>query len=146
MRAYVARLDAQAVTGAITLIQVTAPSTSGLHLLRAWCSQSSSASATQLPIMLVRKTATVTGSSFTPLALDENDPAASSTVLVNASAEGTNGNILIREAWDYLNGWLWVPTPDDRIAVKAGGIIALTLPVAPSASVTLTAGIVFGEI
>ena len=146
MRAYVARLDATAVTGAITLIQVTAPSTSGLHLLRAWCSQSSSASATQLPIELVRKTATVTGSAFTPLALDENDPAASSTVLVNASAEGTDGNILIREAWDYLNGWLWVPTPDDRIAVKASGIIALKFPVAPAASVTIQAGLVFGEV
>ena len=146
MRAYVARLDATAVTGAITLIQVTAPSTSGIHLLRAWCSQSSSASAAQLPIELIRKTATVTGTSFTPLAMDENDPAAASTVLVNATAEGTDGNILIRECWDYLNGWLWVPTPDERIAVKAGGLVALKLPTAPSASVTLQAGIVFGEI
>lgn len=146
MRAYVARLDATAVTGAITLIQVTAPSTGSIVLLRAWCSQSSSASAAQLPIELVRASTAATATTFTPLALNENDPAASSTAAVNATVEGTKGNVLIREAWDYLNGWLWVPTPEERITVKASGICCLYLPVAPSASVTLQAGIVFGEI
>jgi hypothetical protein len=146
MRPYVVRLDNIAVTGAITLIAVTAPSTGNIVLLRAWCSQSSSTTATQLPVEILRKTAAVTGTSFTPLALNENDSAASSTCLINATAEGTDGNVLIREAWEYLNGWLWVPTPEERIVVKASGIIAMKLPVAPGASVTLQAGFVFGEV
>lgn len=146
MRPYVARLDATAVTGAITLIQLTAPSTGSLVLLRAWCSQSSSASATQLPIQLVRASSAATATPFTPIALNETDPAASSTAAVNATVEGTKGNVLIREAWDYLNGWLWLPTPLEQITVKASGIVCLYLPVAPAASTTLQAGIVFGEV
>jgi len=146
MRPYVVRLDATAVTGAITLVEVSAPSTGSIVLLRAWCSQSSSTTATQLPIQIVRKSAVATGTPFTPLALNENDGSAGSTALVNATAEGTDANILIKEDWEYLNGWLWVPTPDDRITVKASGIIALKFPVAPGASTTIQAGFIFGEV
>ena len=49
-----------------------------------------------------------------------------------ATAEGTDGDIVLREGFNVLNGWKHLPVPEERIFVPAAGIIALKFPVAPA--------------
>ena len=65
------------------------------------------------------------------------DPAAlaaggTSATGITASAEGTDGDVLIDENFNIVNGtWTWLPTPEERIRVGAGGIIGLKFLTAP---------------
>lgn len=151
-RTYVVSMTRVAVTGAITLIQLLAGATVPLQILRAVCSQSSSTTSTQLSIQINRKSAAGTVTSFTPLIKGPvTDPAASAVggtakTGTNASAEGTDTNILKGEVWNYLNGWLYLPTPREYDFVDAAAFLGLKFPSAPAASVTITADIVFEEV
>jgi hypothetical protein len=141
-----------AITTGITLIQLTMGSTVPGQIIRAVIGQSSSTTSTQQPIQLNRKTAAATVTSFTPIKEGPTtDPAASavggsSATGTNASAEGTDGNIVRQDVFNYLNGWLFLPTPKEWIFVDAAGSMALKLPVAPGSSVTLTCDLVFEEV
>lgn len=150
-KVYVVSMTRVAVTGAITLIQIKAGATTPLQIIRATVAQSSSTTSTQLPVQINRKSAAATVTSFTPLTRGpSNDPAASaaggaSATGTNASAEGTDGAILVQDVWNYLNGWLFLPTPKEYPFVDAATFIGLKFPVAPGGSVTITSDLVFEE-
>jgi hypothetical protein len=128
----------------VTIIQIKAGASTPLELLRAHISQGLSETSTQENIQILRKSAAATVTSFTPLAYGPNTAAAAAAggtaaTGITATAEGTNGDILVNEAFNILNGWTWVPASDaERIFVPAAGIIAMRFPVAP-ASATWTA-------
>ena len=147
---YLASISALAVTGAITLIQIKAGSTHAVRLLRAWLNQSSTTTSARQRIQIARKTAAATVTSFTPIKLGASAAAAAiggtSATGYNASAEGTDGDILLPDAFDLVVGWEKVWVPEERIVVPPGGIIAMTLPAAPGGSTTFSGGIVFDEI
>jgi len=150
MRVYEVSMNNVAVTGAITLVQLKAGTASILRILRAWCSQSNLAASAQQTIEIVRKSVAATVTSATPLKNDPGDAASNmvsstSATGTNASAEGTDGDILYRDNFSVLNGWLWVPTPEERIIVGPSGIIGLKFPIAPAASTTVSAGFIVGE-
>jgi len=135
---------------AITIIQIKAGASRPLKILRAWVTQSDSTTSTQTGIQLLRKTAAATVTSYTPLLMRPNDPVANaagstSGTGITATAEGTDGDILIEEGFNILNGWLYLPIPEERIIVPVNGIIGLKFPVAPG-SALYKAGIIFGEI
>ena len=150
-RVYTVSMTRVAVTAAITLIQIVAGSTVPFQLLRGRLDQSSSTTSTQQPIQINRKSGAATVTSFTPLKNGPTtDPAASavggtSATGTNASAEGTDSNILVQGVFNYLNGWLWLPSPEERLFVDAAGTVGLKLPVAPGSSVTVTADLIFVE-
>lgn len=151
MRVYKIGLENTAVTGAITLVQLKAGSTCAVMLLRAYCSQSNQTSVAMQPIEIVRKSGAATVTSGTPLLVDPGDSAAASAggtsaTGTNASSEGTDGDILLRENFDVLNPWIWLPTPEERIIVAPSGIIGLKFPIAPGSSMTVSAGFYFAEI
>src|SRR5260221_411085 len=132
-------------TAVTTLIQILAGATVPLQLIRALVAQSSSTSSTQLPIEICRKSAAATVTSYTPRKNGPStDPAASavggvSATGTNASAEGTNSDILIQDVWNYLNGWLWIPTsPKEYKFVDAATILAMRFPVAPGGTLVTT--------
>jgi hypothetical protein len=150
MRVYEVSMNNVAVTGAITLVQLKAGTASILRILRAWCSQSNLTASAQQTIEIVRKSAAATVTSFTPLLNDPGDKASNmvsgvSATGTNASAEGSDGDILYRDNFSVLNGWLWVPTPEERIIVGPSGIIGLKFPIAPASSMTTSAGFIVGE-
>lgn len=151
-RVYTVSLTRVAVTGAITLIQLLAGATVPLQIIRAVIAQSSSTTSTQLPAQLNRKSAAATVTSFTPLINGPStDPAAAaiggtSKTGINASAEGTDSNILHQDVWNYLNGFLFLPTPKEYPFVDANTLIGLKFPVAPGASLTTTADLIFEEL
>jgi hypothetical protein len=147
---YVVSLLNQSVSAAITLCQIKASASQPLQLIEARISQSSSTTSAQQRAELVRKSAAATVTSYTPLLENTIDPAAgaagsTSGTGVNASAEGTDGDILM--AWDFnvLTGLLWQPALEDRIWVPVSGIIALKFPGAPAAAITIDAQLKFIE-
>jgi hypothetical protein len=81
--------------------------------------------------------------SFTPLKMNPNDPASlaaggTSATGYNASAEGTNTDILRKEHWNVINGvWQYLPVPEDRIRVPQAGIFGVKLNTAPAAAMTM---------
>ena len=150
-RTYVVSMIRVAVTGAITLIQIKTGATVPAQLLRAVIGQTSSTTSTQQAVQINRKSAAATVTSFTPLIKGPvTDPAASavggtSATGTNASAEGTDSNIIKNDVFNYLNGWLYLPTPKEWDFIDAASIIGLKFPVAPGSSVTITADVVFEE-
>lgn len=150
-RTYTVSMTRVSVSGAITLVQIKAGATVPLQIIRCRVGQTSSTTSTQQAIQMNRKSAAATVTSFTPLIRGPvTDPAASavggtSATGTNASAEGTDGNIIGQDVFNYLNGWLYLPTPKEWDFVDAAGIWALKLPVAPGSATTFTADVIFEE-
>ncbi len=147
-RLYVVKHDNIAVAGAITIIQLKMGANSTGKIHRVWVNQSGSTTSAQVRIQLVRKSAAATVTSATPLLMDPGDGAAkavggTAATGITASAEGTDTDILINESFNALSGWLYLPTPEERIKIGAAGIIGLKFPANPA--LTITAGIVFEE-
>jgi hypothetical protein len=146
---YVVNRLAVATSTAISIIQVKAGAANPLEILRASVWQSSSTTNAYARIQLLRKSAAATVSSVTPLLFNPGFPAAgavggTAATGITASAEGTDGDILIEENFSILSGWLYSPVPEERPYVAAGGIIALKFPAAPT-SATYSAQIIFRE-
>ena len=139
------------VSAAITLIQLKAGATVPLEILRANVAQHNSTTSAMQPVILVRKSAAATVTSFTPVKTDENDGAASaaggtSATGVNASAEGTDTDVVFNDAFNVLNGWLYLPVPEERIKVLGAGIIGLKFADAPSTALSVRATVTFREL
>lgn len=151
-RVYTVSMTRVSVSGAITLIQIKAGASVPLQIIRAVIGQSSSTTSTQQPVQINRKSAAATVTSFTPLTNGPStDPSASaaggtSATSITATSEGTDGNILRQDVWNYLNGWLFLPTPKEYLFVDGAGILGLKLPIAPGSAVTLTADVIFEEL
>lgn len=139
---------------AITIIQVKAGVNYGFEIIRAWISQHLSTTSAQIQASLIRKSgaATVTAGVLgtTVLKQDPNAPTpdlvlSTTGTGITASGEGADSDEIYPDGFNVLNGWLYLPVPEERIFVPVNGIIALKHLVAP-ASHTLTAGIVVREL
>jgi len=145
-RVYVARMDAISVAAAKTLIDLTAPSTAVLEILRAWISQDTSETSTQEVAEIGRKTAAgAGGAAFTPVKFAVGDSASGVTASIGPTGEGSGYSVLIREGFNLVNGWLYLPVPEERIQVPPSGIISLKLAQV-TATITVSAGIVWKEV
>lgn len=147
---YVVSLVNTSVSAAITLCQLKASSSQPLQLIEARCTQSGSTTSAMQRIQILRKTAAATVTSYTPLLENTIDPAAgaagsTSGTGTNASAEGTDGDILVDWDFNVLQGFLWQPVLEDRIWVPVSGIIALKFPGAPGSALTIDAQLKFIE-
>lgn len=130
---------------------------SNIELLRAWCSQRGSVASQMLGIMLAQKaTAFGTYTSTTPSPHFLGGPAsgiaggtagAAATAGTDASAEGA-GTVTqtIADDFNILNGYLWVPTPEERIIVPADVAVILKLIGTPTTLTGWTAGITYQEL
>lgn len=148
------------IAGATTLVFINpaaAPQVN-LEFFRAWVGQSANATSAQQRVELeTQVTAFPTLTSATPNRLKRAGPisqitggtaGAAGTAGTNASAEGAGAKTSVWEdAFNVLNGWLWVPTPPETIVMPAGSAsgIGLFLPVAPSTLTNWAFGMVFGE-
>lgn len=141
---YTVRLAPTAITAAKTLIQVKAGAT-GLDIIRARIYQVTKVQGENLAVQMLRKSAAATVTSATPLKTNAGDPASlavgsTSATGVNASAEGTDTDILDEDVWNVIGGgWFEYPIPEDRIRVPQAGIFGFKLNTAPAASMTIGA-------
>jgi hypothetical protein len=120
------------ISTAITIIQAVAASAKPLVAVRAWVTESASATAAQAGIEIVRKTGAGTTTAVTPVVVRPSTSAASFTAGHNASAEGTVTDVHDGEGFNVVNGWLWLPTPDEQLVVAAAGILGSRFAAAPA--------------
>lgn len=133
-----------AITGAVTLVQVNAPSDASVDIIRAWATFDS---VTSTAIEVALKTVSTAGTATAVTAGIHFGTAFGGTASRTSTAEGTLvDDDYPREFVNYLNGFLWLPTPAEIIRLAPSGRFAIYLPTAPGASVNISAGVVFGEI
>ncbi len=134
-----------AITGAVTVVQVNAPATAAVDVIRAWVTFDSVVS-TAIEVALKTVSTAGTATTVTPGQHWPGSAAFSGTASRTSTAEGTLvDDDFPREFVNYLNGWLYLPVPEERLRIAPSGRVALYLPTAPGASVNISAGIVFGE-
>lgn len=144
---------------AVTLIFINPGTTASIEILRCWVSQSANATSAQQRVQLVTQvTAFPTLTSTTPGKTKLLDPAsaitggtagAAGTCGTNASAEGAGTKtVLANDAFNVLNGWLWVPTPAETYIMNASAAsgFGLHLPVAPATLTNWSCGLVYREL
>lgn len=149
------------VAGATTLVFINpaaAPNVN-LEIMRCWIGQSANATSAQQRVQLeTQVSAFPTLTSATPAKLKRAGAAsvitggtagAAGTAGVNASAEGAGAKTsIIGDAFNVLNGWLWVPTPREMIVMPAGSTsgFGLFLPTAPATLTGWTFGVSYAEV
>ena len=148
---------------AVTLVFINpaAAPNFNIEILRCWVSQSANATSAQQRVQLTTQvTAFPTLTTFTPAKLNKADPnvsiivggtaGAAGTCGVNASAEGAGGKtVILEDAFNVLNGWLWVPTPAETIIETAQATahgFGLVFPAAPTSLTNWNAGMVVREL
>lgn len=133
-----------------TVVQLKCGTGSTFKVLRAWISQSSETSSRMQNLQIRRQSTGSTVTSFTPLLHDKGDAASNmvsstSATGYNGTAEGTPGDVLIATDFNVLNGWLYVPVPEDRIVVgPTNPILSMFLPTVPT-NTTFSAGFTVEE-
>lgn len=147
------------LAGAVTVLAFRPGTTCAIEVLRMGLSQSSSATSAMQRVQVVSQAATLpTVVSATPVRVKEGDPVsaivggtalAAGTCGVNASAEGGGTRtVLFEDAFDILNGWLWVPTPKETIIRSPGSAssFGIYLPAAPGTLTGWNAFLVYREV
>lgn len=142
------------ISTAITAIQLKAGVNGAVEILRASLSQATTATSAQIAAGIVRKSAaaTVTTAVAGTTVLKQNpiNPTTDASLGtaatgITASAEGTNGEQAVTDGFNDLNGYVYLPAPEERLLVPQGGIIGLTFLSAPQ-SATRHARLAFREL
>jgi hypothetical protein len=129
---YVTHGDAQTVSTAITLLELTAPATAIEIIMRWKLSQSSVTTSTTARARLLRKSVSITGTASPPTPAPRGaDAASGATVKWIATVEGTDGVVIDEDGFNYLAGWgPMVPGPLEQVIVPPSGICAIKFPAA----------------
>jgi tripartite-type tricarboxylate transporter receptor subunit TctC len=143
----------------ITIRAATAYSSraSVLAILRMSCGQTSTTTSAQLSVRWGLKASafgTFTSTTPAPIAIGSVASAIAGSTSNAASSSGTDSSsngagtltVLGQEAFNNLNGWLWVPTPEERIIVGPDLTFVLQLQGTPSALTGWSADLTFMEL
>lgn len=162
MAVYSVTMQNQTIVADATLVIIHTDSTlatrgSTILIYRAWVAQQASETSDQLGIILgLKASAFGTYTSTTPTPHFVNGPAATivggtagaeATAGTDASAEGA-GTVtpIIYDGFNNLNGWAWIPTPEERLLVPTDTAIILKIVGTPAALGNWSAGITFEEL
>jgi antitoxin (DNA-binding transcriptional repressor) of toxin-antitoxin stability system len=132
------------VASAISVLQLK-PGTNGpAEILRASMSQSGNTTSAQVAVALQRKSAAATVTiavagvnvaKLNPIAPTADASLGTSATGFTASAEGTPTDYPVKRGFNVLNGFEWLPTPEERVLVPQSGFLGLTFVTAPPSSV-----------
>jgi len=133
-RAYAVTLVGVATTAAVTApLGIQAAANKPCLICRASISQQSNTTSQQQAVEILRRsTGSTNVSTPNKNPMDGGDSAAGFTAIGMAVTLGTAGAILLSDSFNWQNGWLFLPVPEERHVVTA--VItewSLTLPVAP---------------
>ncbi len=153
MRLYSVSFSDVAITAAQDLFGLLATSGSAFKIHCIELGQRSLTAWEAKGVKLVRNPATATvgsgGTAPTPRAINPGDAAATVTARVNdTTGQTTSGTqeIIFARDWEFLNGFFWLPAPEQRPIIKPSTGCALQLITAPSASMTASGYMEFEEI
>jgi hypothetical protein len=137
--AYQVQLLRTSISTAITVVQVKAAANASIDISDIAATMRASTTSAMETLQLVRKSAAASVNASTVFQRNTGDPAPSAAASssangVNASAEGTNTDVVDEWSFNVLNGLAWVYIPELRIHVAAAGILGLTFPSAPAAN------------
>jgi hypothetical protein len=130
---------------------------SNIRILRAWCGQTATETSEQLGIQLaLQASAFGTYTATTPAphfvggrvsGITGATTGAEGTAGTDASANaaGTKTPIIV-DGFNNLNGWLWVPTPEERIILPADTAIVLAMIGTATTLTNWSAGITYEEL
>lgn len=142
------------ISTAITAIQFKAGVNGAVAIMRASLSQGSTATSSQINAAVLRKSAAATVTAgvagTTVLKVNPVNPTTDASLGtaatgITASAEGTNGEQFVTDGHNDLNGYVYLPAPEEREIIAQGGIAGLTFLSAP-ASATRHARLAFMEL
>lgn len=160
MNEFVVSDGGQTIAGATTLIFINPAAAPNINLefLRFWVSQSANATSAQQRVELETQVSVFpTLTSATPAKLKRAGAAsvitggtagAAGTAGTNASAEGAGAKTsVLEDAFNVLNGFLHVPTPNETVVMPAGSTsgLGLFLPVAPATLTNWAFGAIYAE-
>lgn len=103
-------------------------------------------------IKLVRQTVTVTqgsgGSTPTPQNIAPGGATSGCIIHMNDTTQASAGTLttLHADVWQFLNGFFWMPAPEDRIFVAPGTGFIVSFPAAPSAAMVASGTITYEEL
>jgi hypothetical protein len=163
MATYSVVMANQTIAAASTLVYIRAAAAVGtraskLLVIRAWCSQETNETSEMLGVAIGQKVvgATQTYTSTTPApheiggavsGIAGGTTGAAATAGTDATSEGAGAfNVIVQEGFNNQNGWLWVPTLEERITVNPDLAVAVKLITAPTSLLNWTAGITFLEL
>ncbi len=130
------------------LVTVLAGATDGFWVLRAWLANVDVETNEQIALSIHRTSTTGSaGAAVTPAQFDPRSEAFPGTARRNDTSRGTiSGISLLPDGAANLSGWLWVPTPEERIWVQAGvtNRIVFGLETAAPASMVMSGGLLIG--
>lgn len=123
---------------AITIQQVTVPAAVAAEFTRAWVNQSTITTSAQTRIQLLRKSTAATVTSQTPALLGVAMQASkcvggTGATGITATNEQTDGAVYIEEGFNVVNGWLYLPVPEERI-LMINTTLGLKFPTAPTSA------------
>lgn len=123
---------------AITIQQVTEVAGCMAEFTRCWVTQGTITTSAATRIQFLRKSAVATVTSQAAVALGNGMQAAkavngTSATGITASAEGTDGVVYVEEGFNVVNGWLYLPVPEERVSIIAT-TAALKFPTAPTSA------------
>lgn len=162
MSVYTVAMKDQTIIASADLVIIHTDSTlatagSNIEILRAWCSQGATETSEQLGIQLCLQASafgTYTSATPTPHFLGGKisgimggTAGAEGTAGVDASANaaGTKTTILA-DGFNNLNGWAWIPTPEERIVLPADTAIVLAMIGTATTLTNWYAGITYREL
>lgn len=145
---------------AVTLVGIHTTATgqgSVIEILRAWAAQSGSTASAQIRIQHnTQVTAFPTLVSATPQKTDTGDVVSGITggtdgatghAGVNASAEGAGAKtVIIPDAFNQLNGYLWLPTDFEKLIIGPDLFYGLHIPAALAQLANWNFGVTYREI
>jgi hypothetical protein len=159
---YSVTMQNQTIVADATLVIIHTDSTlatggSTIEILRAWVGNQTTEASDQLGIILGSKvTAFGTYTSTTPVGhfvdgrvsgIVGGTAGAEGTAGTDASAEGAGAvTPIIYDGFNNLNGWLWVPVPEERIILTSDKAIVLKIVGTPAVLTGWSAGITYHEL
>jgi hypothetical protein len=162
MSVYSVVMNNQTIIASADLVIIHTDSTlatggSNIRILRAWCAQTATETSEQLGIQLaLQASAFGTYTATTPAphfvggrvsGITGATTGAEGTAGTDASANaaGTKTPIVV-DGFNNLNGWLWVPTPEERIVLPADTAIVLAMIGTATTLTNWSAGITYEEL
>jgi len=140
-----------AITG-VPFAQLATPATTSLEILRIELGQETSETSQQEALMLVRRSTNTTLPNVAErVATEQGGPATllAGTSITNAigvaTATGSYTASLMRWTFNALNGFLYLPVPEERITLNPSAFITLEFITAPAAN-TYSGHIIYQEL
>jgi len=151
-RMYSASFTDVAVSAIQDLWELNAPADSVVVIHSIVIGQNSDygdAAAEGLTLQLSRSTGTSGSGGTTPTAAAHQvgDAAFGGTVEANNTTQATTTTVIRADAFNIQGGWVYQPTPEERIVISPSGRVVLELPSAPTPdAITMSSTITFEEI